>query len=102
MVQSAAAAFATLPLAQDAPQPHAQPFVQFGVETPVASGKVPGPASQSSVESPDNHRQTLPVLPRGLLTQHFLESLHAFLARPFPAPLEVPAQKVEPSGLDRK
>ena len=43
MVLSSTAAFAALPLAQDAPQSHPQPLVQSGVEVAVPAGEVARP-----------------------------------------------------------
>ena len=59
------------------------------------------PASQASIEVLADHRHAASLIPPGLRPDRVFEALHALLARPFHASLEVVAQEVEPPRAAR-
>src|SRR6201988_770752 len=99
IVEVAASSTAFAAASQNAAQPHAHPRVQDPIDGTLSTLEVTRPASQPPVQPVDNPLQTVSVASPGFFAQHFLEPFYALVARPFVTAFQVPAQKLEASGL---
>ena len=80
--------------AQDAPESHADPFVELReVRTIAAVLEVGEPTPEGRIHVRHNAVQRVAIGPFGLLTNRVLEFLDTLLARPMLDPTKVVAQK---------
>ena len=95
MIVSLSFSSATCSPSQDATEPSSDVTIDRSERISFAVFVVFKPASQGSVEVLADRRHAPPLAPPGLRPDRVLEAVHALLARPFHASLEVVAQEVE-------
>ena len=98
MIRSASMAFSSATLSEEAAQAAAGVAVDPGKDMRWAVLEVLEPSSQGSAQILANRSHAPAISAPALVANPLFEFIQAFLARPFPTPFKVIAEKVEPSG----
>ena len=101
MIASRSSPSSVRPLSQDAAQSASDVAVHGFKRRDLAVFEVLKPSARRSVEVRADPLHAASLASAGLLANRVFEPIHALLARPFHAPLEVVAKELKASGLAR-